>query len=135
MEKRRFHLKTLWFVTLFLFVASSIIYANDTKRDTNTGKKIDLKVLYAGHPRSQRERDYYNFLTEHFVTVEKSDFKTFTPENAEDYDVVILDYDGDGFRSPIIDLDRSYTRPTITVGVTGALLSGSKKLRLKTRYM
>jgi hypothetical protein len=49
------------------------------------------------------------------------------------HDVVILDYDGDGFKAPRVNLPRSYARSTVTVGVVGAIISGD--MGLKTGYL
>ena len=96
------------------------------------GQKIGLRVLYAGHPDSERERDFVEFLEKHFVKVRKGDLAKFVEEQAKDYDVVIMDYDGAGFESPRPQIDRGYTRSTVTVGVTGAFICGN--LGLKTDY-
>ncbi len=99
---------------------------------SEAGKKIGLRVLYAGHPGSAREKDFIEFLEEHFVKVGKGDLAKFEEEQAKDFDVVILDYDGGGFKSPRPRIDRGYTRSTVTVGVTGAFICGN--LGLKTDY-
>jgi len=96
-------------------------------------RKNELRVLYAGHSGTPREKDFLGFLEEHFVKVGKRDLAKFTEEQAEAFDVVILDYDGDGFNSPRPKLSRDYSRATVTLGVTGALLCGW--LGLKTGYL
>ena len=95
-------------------------------------KKSDLTILYAGHPDSAREKDFVQFLGKHFTEVKTGDLAKFTEEQAEGFDVVILDYDGDGFKAPRPRLSRQYTRSTITVGVVGGLFSSS--MRLRTGY-
>lgn len=92
-----------------------------------------LRILYAGHPGSDREKDFVDFLAKHFDTVETGDLKAFKESDAEGFDVTILDYDGDGFKAPRPRLSQSFARPVITMGVAGAFISGS--LDLKTDYL
>ncbi len=92
-----------------------------------------LHILYAGHPGSERERDFVRFLAKHFGTVKTGDLKAFKERDAQGFDVTILDYDGDGFKAPRLALTRGFSRPVITVGVVGALICGS--LNLKTGYL
>jgi hypothetical protein len=94
---------------------------------------LPLRVFYAGHPGTSREADFAEFLQKHVVKVGKGDLAKFSGKQADGFDVVILDYDGDGFGSPRPPLPRSYARPTITVGVTGAQIGGN--LGLKTGYL
>ena len=96
-------------------------------------EKIGLRILYAGHPGSEREKDYVDFLSAYFIEVKTSDLAKFKEESAEGFDVTILDYDGDGFKSPRLYLPDSYTRATVTVGVVGASICGN--LGLKTGYL
>jgi hypothetical protein len=96
-------------------------------------EKIELRVLYAGHPKSSREEDFVGFLDRHFVKIGRTDLAEFKEEQAQGYDVVILDYDGAGFNSPLPRLSRDYIRPTVTMGVTGARVCDS--LNLKPGYL
>ena len=121
---------------LFLFAVTLLI---SSARGATTGPdeehvpgKIALRVLYAGHPGSEREKDFVTLLERHFKNVGKTDLKTFAEKQAEDFDVVIMDYDGRCFDAPRPDLSNSYTRATVTVAGVGALIGGS--LRLKTDY-
>lgn len=95
--------------------------------------KIPLRVFYAGTPGSPREADFLAFLRQYFQQVTAGDMAKFEPRSAAGADVVLLDYDGDGFKAPRINLPDSYTRPTITLGVAGGLLCSN--LRLKTGYL
>jgi hypothetical protein len=97
------------------------------------GNKIALRILYAGHTGSARERDFVKFLGEIFSTVSTTDLARFTPANAEGADVVLMDYDGDGFKAPRPRLDEGYARATVTIGVVGAFIGSD--LRLKTGYL
>jgi hypothetical protein len=109
-----------------------------------TGEVSKLRILYVGHPGSDREKDFVQFLGQHFETVKTADLgaldrKPFTDKDAEGVDVTIFDYDGDGFKAPRPKLqprfvqdefrnahaadDQWFTRPLITVGVVGGLVS------------
>ena len=92
-----------------------------------------LRILYAGHPGSERERDFVNFLSNHFGTVKTGNLETFKDGDSQDFDVTILDYDGDGFKAPRPAITVAFSRPAITVGVVGGFLCDS--LRLKTGYL
>ena len=91
--------------------------------------KAPLRIFYAGHPGSDRERDFVAFLSQHFAEVKTGDLAKFQGEAAKDSDVVVLDYDGDGFKSPRPSLSRDYARPTVTVGVVGAFICGNQGLK------
>lgn len=101
-------------------------------------EKIRLRVLYVGHPQTPREKDFVECLQKHFVKVGKGDLDKFGEKDAEGYDVVILDYSGlvikdNAILFPAPPFGDSYSRPTVTVGATGALVCGG--LRLKTGYL
>ena len=91
-----------------------------------------MRILYAGHPGSAREKDFVEFLGQHFTQVQTGDLATFTDQSADGFDVAILDYDGDAFKAPRPKLSQNYARATVTVGVPGALIGD--QLRLKTGY-
>jgi len=95
-------------------------------------EKIALKVLYAGHPGSAREKEFLTFLRKYFTEVQAGDLAKFTGGSAHAFDVAILDYDGDGFKAPRISLPPNYARATVAVGVPGAMIGN--QLRLKTGY-
>jgi hypothetical protein len=95
--------------------------------------KIDLKILYAGHPGSGREQDFSRFLRAHFAEVAVTDLARFKEEEADGFDVVILTYDGDGFNAPRPNISRGFSRPMMTVGVPGAHICGN--LSLKMSYL
>ncbi|MBN2132456.1 MAG: hypothetical protein JW741_23340 [Sedimentisphaerales bacterium] len=93
----------------------------------------DLRILYAGHPGSEREGDFVRFLRQHFGTVETADLATFVESQSDGFDVTILDYDGDGFKAPHINISRQFSRPLVTVGVAGGLMCS--QWGLKTGYL
>ena len=95
--------------------------------------KMGLRILYVGHPGSAREKDFVGFLSTHVVEVKTADLAEFDGQQTAGFEVMILDYDGDGFKAPRPRLSREYARPTVTVGVIGAFICGS--LRLKSGYL
>ena len=96
-------------------------------------QKIALRILYAGHPGSAREKDFVEFLSQHFTQVQTADLATFTDKSAEGFDVMIFDYDSQGVNAPRPSLSRNYARATVTVGVPGAIIGD--QLGLKTGYL
>lgn len=107
-----------------------------------------LRILYAGNPGSDRERDYVGFLKGTFAKVDPVDYRAFREEMAEGYDVVIFDWtsiyprDKDGrmldlaesggrmnYPKPTPRLSESYARPTILIGGPGERVI--RPLRLK----
>ncbi len=97
------------------------------------GGAIDLKVLYAGRPGSDRQKDFVAFLSKHFAQVTTGDLAEFNGSQAEAVDVVIFDYDGKSSEAPMPDISDDYSAPTITLGVVGANISS--ELGLATGYM
>lgn len=110
------------------------------------GEPIHLKVFYAGNPGSDREKDFKAFLADQFARVGTANFETFTTQQAEGYDVVILDWtsiyprdergkykSGPGLtlRSPRAPrLPESYDRPTILIGAAGGYFSMQSQLKI-----
>ena len=94
------------------------------------GDKIDLKILYAGHPGSSRETALVTFLREHFAEVQTCDLKGFKEDQAEGFAVTVMDYDGDAFKAPRPRLSRDFSRPVMTVGVVGAFICGNLSLKM-----
>jgi len=97
------------------------------------GGAIDLKVLYAGRPGSDRQKDFVAFLSRHFAQVTTGDLAEFNGSQAEAVDVVIFDYDGESSEAPMPEISDDYSAPTITLGVVGANIS--TELGLATAYM
>ncbi len=97
------------------------------------GDRIPLRILYAGHPDSEREADFVAFLKKHFRQVATADLARFNGAQAANADVVLFDYDGDGFKAPWPRLEAGYARATVTIGVAGAWFGGQQGL--KTGYM
>lgn len=94
---------------------------------------MGLRILYVGRPGSMREKVFVEFLEKHFRSVGTAELATFKPSRTKGFDVMILDYPGDGFKAPRVHLPRSYARPTVTMGVAGAFIGGGHGL--KTGYL
>jgi len=101
--------------------------------EAGTAGKIDLRILYAGLPNTDRSKDFVDFLTKHFEYVETADYNTFTGDETAGFDVAIVDYDGVEFRAPLPNISRQYARATVTMGVPGAFICS--RLSLKTGYL
>lgn len=118
----------LWLLLIIVILGS---FEKDVKAESPA--KSNLRILYVSNPQSARAKDFVNFLSKHFTTVQTGDLKAFRETNSEDFDVTIFDYDGDGFKSPRIRLSRNFPRPVVTVSVTGAFICDN--LSLKTGYL
>ena len=92
-----------------------------------------LRILYAGRPGSDREKDFVGFLKKHFDVVQTGDLQRFQEADTQRVDVTILDYDGDGLKAPLLKLSPRFSRPLLTVGVVGARMC--RQWGLKTCYM
>ena len=100
--------------------------------------KVPLRVGYFGRPQTLRSKDFVAFLEKNFDTVRQGELEKFRQKDAEEFDVVILDYDelkvvNNRIQLPRVPFDRQYTRPIVTIGATGALICG--RLGLKTGYL
>jgi len=108
------------------------------RQEPSPESKIALRVLYAGMPGTAREKDFVFFLGKYFVEVKTVDVGSFTAEQANDSDVVILDKDGIQWGNrggnPLSDLRLSpdYSRATLTLGIPGAFLYS--RMGLKPGY-
>ena len=130
-------IKTKRFLTLTLILAFvsclTIPWYGCKKKDqpaqTAKGEKIGLKVLYVGHPDSDREKDFKDFLNPNFELVKTADLGNFEENQAEKFDVVIFDYDGDAFKAPRPNISPNYSRPTVTVGVIGSLICDGQNIK------
>jgi hypothetical protein len=94
------------------------------------GELGKLRILYAGHPDSDREKDFVQFLSQYFNTVKTADLSAFKETDTEGFDVTILDYDGDGFKAPRPDISLGFSKPLLTVGVPGGLMCSGWRLKL-----
>ena len=99
-----------------------------------SAEPIDLKVLYAGDPKSNRTADFRSFLETHFTVVGLADYLSLRQAETKGYDVIILDWpdlpprDQGVFRHPA--LGRDYDRPTILIGGGTCGVGRSQQLKL-----
>jgi hypothetical protein len=112
---------------------------------SQAGEPTALKVLYAGNPGSDREKDFTTFLEKSFAKVGSTDYRTFNEDGAKGYDVVILDWtsiyprDDQGkmkkeftrLNSPKPPhLSLTYDRPTILIGAAGGYATNRSQLKI-----
>ncbi|MBN2133346.1 MAG: hypothetical protein JW741_27860 [Sedimentisphaerales bacterium] len=109
--------------------------ANATERNTlfNADGKINLRILCTTSVKPGRTDDFVAFLSQHFVKVGTTDYKSFQERDAKGYDVVIIDYGTARPGSPVPNLRRGYSRATVTMGVAGSEVG--RRLGLKTGYL
>ncbi|WP_165227325.1 hypothetical protein [Aquisphaera insulae] len=104
-----------------------------------------IRVVYAGNPGSDREKDFAAFLRQTFREVKTVDYRTFEPKMADGFDVVIFDWtslyrtDASGKLDPnppslpnpaVPKLPDDYARPTILIGGAGQRVIKSRKLKI-----
>jgi hypothetical protein len=121
-----------------------IAFGSSTRAD----EPINLKVLYAGNPDSDRERDFKSLLEGHFAKVATTSYEKFQEKEAERYDVVIFDWTSiyprdetgkiqekfDRLNSPTPpQLSEEYDRPTILIGAAGVYVGRPLRLLLDWR--
>ena len=97
------------------------------------GEVSKLRILYAGHSGSDREKEFVAFLQKHFAVVQTGNLQTFQEAETEGFDVTLLDWDTNEFKGPRPALSETFSRPIITLGVPGGLIAS--QWRLKTGYL
>jgi hypothetical protein len=118
------------FLTLAAF--GLLVPGTRSQGQPQPGDKIPLRILYAGKPGSAREADFVAFLKQHFREVNTARRAGLTAEEAAKPDVILLDWDGDGFKAPQRRLPEDFAGPVVTIGVAGGLWSSGRSL--KTGY-
>jgi hypothetical protein len=124
--------KPLTFFILLLAIFVTLAVADDPAQIDASGK-FNMKILYAGLPKTDRAKDFMDFLGKHFKEVTFTDYNSFDEKKNTDFDVLILDHDGKGTRATTPKISRQFSRATVTMGVPGGKLSG--RLNLKTGYL
>jgi hypothetical protein len=117
-------------VVLMALLAGSRSYAQSTPAATEPGK---LRILYAGHPGTDREKDFVGFLKKHFDVVQTGNLQTFKEADTQGFDVTILDWDWNALSGPRARFSPNFSRPIMTLGVPGAMMC--RQWKLKTGYM
>ena len=108
-------------------VTIAILWLAPAGAGQEPAQKIDLDILYAGNPASERTGDFAEFLTRHFAGVETTDLAALTEEQARRFDVIVLDHDAR--RPPRPKFSQGYAVPTVTVGAAGAHIGSTNRLR------
>ncbi len=111
-----------------LFALGSLVAAEPGSKE-----KIPLRILYVGHPGAERTSDFVGFLKQYFLEVDTANLAGFQMRDKINADVILLDYDGDGFKAPRFSFPEGYSQPTITIGVAGGLICSQNGL--KTGYL
>jgi hypothetical protein len=127
---RRIGLTSLATAVLVILLAWSGSYAQSTPAAAEMSK---LRILYAGHPGSDREKDFVGFLKQFFEVVQTGNLETFKEADTQGFDVTLLDWDWNEFKTPRPMVSPKFSRPLITLGVPGGLLCS--QWRLKTGYL
>ena len=94
--------------------------------------------MYFGRLNTERAKDFVQFLQGHFAKVGSGEIGSFQEAQVKDYDVVLMDYDelklvDNHIQMPPNPFARSYSRPTVMIGATAALMS--RNMGLKTGYL
>jgi len=122
---------------LSLFLLSAIwtcdARAQAGPTDANPQLNRSLKILYAGQPGSDREKDFAGFLKKYFDVVQTGNLQTFKEADTQGFDVTLLDWDWNDLKGPRPRISESFSRPMITLGVPGGLICS--QWRLKTGYL
>jgi hypothetical protein len=92
-----------------------------------------LRILYAGRPGSDREKDFVGFLRKYFDVVQTGNLETLKESDMQGCDVTLLDWDCGEIRGPRLAVSESFSRPVVTLGVPGAMIC--RQWRLKTGYL
>ena len=92
-----------------------------------------LRILYAGHPGTDREKDFVGFLKMYFDVVQTGNLQTFKEADTQGFDVTLLDWDWNDIKGPKPTVSEGFSRPVVTIGVPGGLIG--RRWRLKTGYM
>ncbi len=107
--------------------------ANPQSAIANPQLNRSWKILYAGRPGSDREKDFAGFLTKYFDVVRTGNLETFQEADSQGFDVTLLDWDWNEFEGPRPKISESFSRPIITLGVPGGMICN--EWRLKTGYL
>ena len=89
-----------------------------------------LRILYAGRPGSDREKDFVGFLKKYFEVVQTGNAETFTETDTRGFDVTLLDGRWSGTHESRPMISESFSRPLMTLGVPGALICSDWRLKI-----
>jgi len=126
-------------VYLMLFAATTLCQATDQagrlgtnppSASANPQLNRRLKILYAGRPGSDREKDFVAFLRKYFDVVQTGNLEAFQEADTQGFDVTLLDWDPNASEGPTPAISPSFSRPVITLGIRGALICRQWRLRV-----
>ena len=129
-------------VCLMLFAGSTLCGATSEVGPTGASPQSasvnpqlnrSLKILYAGRPDSDREKDFVVFLKKYFDVVQTGNLQTFKEGDTQGFDVMLLDWNPNAIEGPTPTVSPSFSRPVITLGIRGALIC--RQWRLRTGYL
>ncbi len=112
-----------------LVLAGAVLCSGQEQPQVNRG----LKILYAGHPGTDREKDFVSFLKKYFDVVQTGNLATFKEADTQGFDVTLLDWDWNDPNGPKPKISQSFSRPVVTLGIPGGLIC--RQWHLKTGYM
>lgn len=98
-----------------------------------------MGVLYVGSAESRRTDDFVEFLNNHFTRVGTAIYPQFTPNDADPYDVVVLDAEMRPSKNsigigPQPQLPADYSRATILVNGPGVIVA-DRQLHAKLDWL
>jgi hypothetical protein len=114
-------LGVMWAAVLVILLAGTWSHAQ-SQSAPSAGKVSKLRILYAGHPGSDREKDFVAFLKKYVDVVQTGNLETFAEADAQGYDVMLLDWDLPVLEGPCPVLSEDFSRPVITLGVHGSMM-------------
>jgi hypothetical protein len=122
-------------LSLLLLSAPWNSYGKEQAGPVNANQQLNhsLKILYAGRPGSDREKDFVGFLKKYFDVVQTGNLETFKETDTQGFDVTLLDWDANVLEGPYPKVSEGFARPLITLGVRGGLIC--RQWRLKTGYL
>jgi hypothetical protein len=106
---------------------------NPQSATANPQLNRSLKILYAGRPGSNREKDFVGFLKKYFDVVQTGNVETFKEVDTQGFDVTLLDWDWNATNGPRPRVSPSFSRPVVTLGVPGGFMC--QRWGLKTGYL
>jgi hypothetical protein len=127
------------FLLAILFLAGAVLVCFSSSAGDDQVKsdgKINLSILYAGKPDSDREKDFVTFLRGYFREVRTGNLKQIDMKTVDKVDVVILDWKEQKLEEISLHCEISLKglsgKPIVTIGTIGALLCSRN--HLKTGY-
>jgi opacity protein-like surface antigen len=118
---------------LLLALSASAASQAQSSSAPAVAEKSRLRILYAGYPGTDREKDFVGFLKKYFEVVRTGNLATFKEADTQGFDVTLLDWDWNDLQGPKPMVSESFSRPVVTVGVPGALIC--RQWKLKTGYL